>query len=1026
MKKLLAILLALTLALTLVPTLAFAQNEDGAEPGIVEESKETPTEAPEGETTEEPKEEPQENPGGKTEGETKEEPKEEGKEETKEESEGEIKDTGDVQAAPLLTATENTDAGTPVVLDVNTHVIDKVLQPGNYVLNSGIALSTMDLVIKDNVTIDLNGCSMRLRSLTISSTGSLTLKNSQKGSGGIGNVPLPQGTKGLFLTVYGTFIMDDGVCISDVSVIFYVISMGRAGKLIMNEGSSIKNCKADSGVVEVEGTFIMNGGTITGNTKLDNTPTTAVNGNGRFYQYGGAIYGPVQGAAIEWDDTENAYLIYTAEGLKAFRDIVNGLNGHTANPSVNGKLMNDITLNDGTFDENGNWSNEGTPYQWTPIGTEANPYTGSFDGNGHTIKGLYVKDKESAGLFGYTKYEVDKQIQDVAVTGHVEGTEYAGGIAGYAGLDITRCVNLCRVVVSGSGTTYVGGIAGLTDSGSIYNCTNIGQISGKDSVYAGGITGYANSGAVSYCCNVGKVSVSSGNPQDAGGIAGHTVMVSDCYWLTGTANRAVGESSEDRGTFAMTKAKFADGTVLTQLKGNDPNSPWTKTGYLSAAGMSLPLLNWQQADDHTCNTDGVLGGCTCGLLPEGKGTETAPYEIKTAEDLKAFRDIVNGNNGQTQNAGACAELKADIVLNDGTFDDNGNWSEGDAPEVWTPINGYTGTFDGNGKTVRGLYIIKNGPGQTYIGLFGIVRMGGTVKNVAVTGYVAASDTMPGDAGGIAGNVFGGTIEGCVNLCRVVVGISCAGGIAGIANFSSTIRNCANLGEISGDINNADEAGGVVGALWFDSTMTGCYNAGRVTNGGGIVGNVDANSCRIVNSYYLTGTAEKAAITGDLDNAAAAKSKVEFADGTVLKLLQNGDKNSLWTKTDYLAAAKMTLPLLKWQTADEHTHDGAQWLSDATSHWKECTCGVIYGKDAHSGGTATFKDQAKCSICGQPYGQLASGGIRRQPTGGSGAANTSDTTKTVKSGNTGDAGIALYAGMALLSLTGGAWLRRKKH
>lgn len=96
-----------------------------------------------------------------------------------------------------------------------------------------------------------------------------------------------------------------------------------------------------------------------------------------------------------------------------------------------------------------------------------------------------------------------------------------------------------------------------------------------------------------------------------------------------------------------------------------------------------------------------------------------------------------------------------------------------------------------------------------------------------------------------------------------------------------------------------------------------------------------------------------------------------------------------------------------------------------------------GRGTEQGQRQTRKNQKKraagtrrtakpvCQVCGQPYGQLASGGIRRQPTGGSGAANTSGTTKTVKSGNTGDMGVMLYAGMALLSLTGGAWVVGKK-
>ena len=69
----------------------------------------------------------------------------------------------------------------------------------------------------------------------------------------------------------------------------------------------------------------------------------------------------------------------------------------------------------------------------------------------------------------------------------------------------------------------------------------------------------------------------------------------------------------------------------------------------------------------------------------GAGTAEDPYLIGTAEELKTFRDIVNGSNGQTQNTGAHARLTADIELNDGTFDENGNWSEDGTPDQWAPI-----------------------------------------------------------------------------------------------------------------------------------------------------------------------------------------------------------------------------------------------------------------------------------------------------------------------------------------------------
>ena len=103
----------------------------------------------------------------------------------------------------------------------------------------------------------------------------------------------------------------------------------------------------------------------------------------------------------------------------------------------------------------------------------------------------------------------------------------------------------------------------------------------------------------------------------------------------------------------------------------------------------------------------------------GSGTESDPYQISTADQLKLFRDIVNGAGGQTPNRGAWAVLTADIDLNN---------------EPWTPIgpdrdSAYTGTFDGQGHTVKNLSVTVNvQPGRA--GLFGCVK-DGTIRKLTV-------------------------------------------------------------------------------------------------------------------------------------------------------------------------------------------------------------------------------------------------------------------------------------------------------
>ena len=274
----------------------------------------------------------------------------------------------------------------------------------------------------------------------------------------------------------------------------------------------------------------------------------------------------------------------------------------------------------------------------------------------------------------------------------------------------------------------------------------------------------------------------------------------------------------------------------------------------------------------------------------GTGLVDDPYLIYTAEGLKAFRNKVDGGE-----SGAHAKMMADIVLNDGTFDENGNYTKGESgkdAEKWTPIGSYAGTFDGQGHTVKGLYAVANDNNGACSALFGKVS-GGTVKNLAVTGYVSGSannsDNSWSFVGGIAARAetddvtrINSTIEGCVNLCHVAAPTeySVIGGIVGSVAGSSAIKNCANLGEISGKVSASKNptVGGITGQTTKGCKIISCYNVGRVANGCGIA--ATDNYPQVTNSCYLTGTADTAIINTIKDIAETRKTKEEFADGTV--------------------------------------------------------------------------------------------------------------------------------------------------
>ena len=246
------------------------------------------------------------------------------------------------------------------------------------------------------------------------------------------------------------------------------------------------------------------------------------------------------------------------------------------------------------------------------------------------------------------------------------------------------------------------------------------------------------------------------------------------------------------------------------------------------------------------------------------------YEIYTADQLYWFAAQVNG--GEISING---KLMADIVVNQNVLKSNGALNgNGSNFRVWTPIGTdsnrmYEGTFDGNGKTVSGLYF--NDPEKIYVGLFGYVY-GGNVCNVGVVGSYLCGNT---GVGGVVGwNNGNGTVTNCYNTGSVKGAADVGGNIGGVVGISKgNIIDCYNTGSVSGAYNVGgvvgshqagtvsnshsngritarDRVGGVVG-LNFGGTVSNSYNAGTVTGSGQFTGGLagdNQSGCTISDSY----------------------------------------------------------------------------------------------------------------------------------------------------------------------------------
>lgn len=559
--------------------------------------------------------------------------------------------------------------------------------------------------------------------------------------------------------------------------------------------------------------------------------------------------------------------------------------------TADAKLTADIRINEEVSEDNG------AAYLWSPIGTNSSKaYTGDFDGNGHTISGIYVDGKTASngGLFGFvgTGGRIhDLTLQDSIITGN---GNYYGGIAG----DLKGTISNCHVTdtVSVTGKAYVGGIVGELDTGGqVSSSSNAGKVKDTGTSSGGNVGGIAGrvysalSNALTDSVNTGNVS----GDRYVGGVAGTVYMggtLCNVYSVgtvtaTNTSNGAAGGLVGNL-RYGVIQNAYAARMVSAVYKGgvvgyleSTQSKTLNRVYYLSDAAdeaignengcavqgsaqvcTSPDLKNMADAlgDSFVENDSEVNGGypllswqigkiITDVNAPEpdpegwnGKTASTAPvqtegiYQIATPAEFKWFARAA-GNTPDIKGV-----LTADIDLN---------------YRPWTMIGGlsfdkaFTGVLDGNHHTIEHLYI---GAGSVY-GLFGYNA--GEIKDLTVKGKLCSADNLAAVAVYNSGSISNVTAE-----------VSMTGGnhIAGIAVYNEkngVISDSFSSGNIDGGQYVAGIASSNKGriencgnsaAITADSTFVAGVAADN--NGGSVIGS--ANSGQVIGKasvqYAYTG------------------------------------------------------------------------------------------------------------------------------------------------------------------------------
>ena len=256
----------------------------------------------------------------------------------------------------------------------------------------------------------------------------------------------------------------------------------------------------------------------------------------------------------------------------------------------------DETLVD--WDGDGSADGSGTS-GFSPIGNFSTKFTGSYDGDGHTIDNLFI-DRSSTnyiGLFGYTS---NATIENLGVTNvEIYGSSYVGGLVGASTTSIRSCFNSGKIF----GSVYTGGLVGA-NWGTIrnsYSKADIQRNSGT-SEYLGGFCGYVSSNStIEYCYSTGKVIYDGAtNPDDKGFLGNDNGTYANNFFDSDVSNQTSATGATAKTTEEMTNATTTDNIYLDagwDFKGESTNGTEDIWNIGNSRNDGYPYFDWQYSTD---------------------------------------------------------------------------------------------------------------------------------------------------------------------------------------------------------------------------------------------------------------------------------------------------------------------------------------------------------------------------------------------------------------------------------------------
>ncbi len=613
----------------------------------------------------------------------------------------------------------------------------------------------------------------------------------------------------------------------------------------------------------------------------------------------------------EGHESDTSYTITTAEQLAGFAELVNGGNDFSGKTF---KLGADITLNDVT--DLSKWAETAPKNTWTAIGTEGKPFKGIFNGDGHTVSGIYIRSGENyQSLFSRI---VDAEIINLGVTdSYINGNNHTAGVVAYSDSSTVKNVCVTNSYIKSS-NYHAAGVVENNDSGTVQNCYSTGIVKG----YYGLATGivYFNSGTVqncyydkTICGNIGGINKKDVKDQGEGkttdwmknatnilGIEGDDSTFNEwdtSIWVFESGKypyfETSGGSSDEKAptvesvTPNGTDASTSGDVVITFSEAMDINTAGTVSldnsvgtlnagtwsgenkvytvsysGLANATEYTITISGFKDAAGNTMTEDTSHAFTTAASSGSSIWDGTTDISWYTGHESQTIYIITTAEqlagfaelvNGGNDFSGKTVKLGANIVLND--VSDVDSWAETAPDNTWTPIGVQNKPFKGMfAGDGHAVSGIYIRSGENYQSLFSRI-VDAEIINLGVTdSYIEGNMYV---AGVVAYSDSSTVKNVCVTNSYTNSSYYYAGGVVAY-NLSGTIQNCYNTGIVKGYANTGN---GVVS--YNNGTVTSCYYD-KTTCGdiGGINGSDDTGQAEGKTTDWMKNATNTAGIEGD--------------------------------------------------------------------------------------------------------------------------------------------------------------------